>query len=199
MNKINAKSKIINAAKQIMILRGYKATTVDEIIQQAGVAKGSFYHAFKSKEELAIAALIDYKEKGWELVTNGSYQNIEDPVIKAIAFVQYLEDKATEIWQHGCLLGSISVEISDSYPLILDTIDRLFGEYEKAMAIIFNQALRARKIRKVTGRELGQQLMVVVEGAIISAKSHSEPKLLAASIAHFKRYLEYILEKETKR
>lgn len=195
MNKLNAKSKIINAAKQIMILRGYKATTVDEIIQQAGVAKGSFYHAFKSKEELAIAALIDYKEKGWELVTKGSYQNIEDPVMKAIAFVQYLEDKSTEIWQHGCLLGSITVEISDSYPLILNTIDQLFGEYEKAMAIIFNQALRARKIRKVSGRELGQQLMVVVEGAIISAKSHSEPKLLADSIAHFKRYLEYILEK----
>jgi AcrR family transcriptional regulator len=51
MNKVNAQSKIINAAKQIMIVRGYKATTVDEIIQQAGVAKGSFYHAFKSKKE----------------------------------------------------------------------------------------------------------------------------------------------------
>lgn len=193
MTKINAKSKIINAAKQIMILRGYKATTVDEIIQQAGVAKGSFYHAFKSKEELAIAALIDYKEKGWEMVTNGSYLNIEDPVIKAISFVQYLVDKSNEIWHHGCLLGSVAVEISDSYPRILDTIDQLFGEYEKAMALIFNQALRTRKIKSITGRELGRQLMVIVQGGIISAKSHSNPTLLAESIAHFKRYLEYVL------
>lgn len=197
MTKLNAKSKIINAAKQIMILRGYKATTVDEIIQQAGVAKGSFYHAFKSKEELAIAALIDYKEKGWELVTNGSDLNIEDPAIRAIAFVQYLEDKATEIWQHGCLLGSVAVEISDSSPLILNTIDQLLGEYEKAMALIFNQALRAKKIKNVSGRELGKQLMVVVEGGIISAKSHSDPKQLTISISHFKRYLEYILENES--
>lgn len=194
MSKVNAKSKIIDAAKQIMIVRGYKATTVDEIIQQAGVAKGSFYHAFKSKEELAIAALIDYKEKGWELVTHGNYVDIEDPATKAIAFVQYLEDKSTDIWRHGCLLGSIAVEISDSYPLILDTIDRLFGEYEKGMALIFNQALRAKGVKNITGRELGKQLMVVVEGGIISAKSHSDPLLLTVSISHFKRYLEYILD-----
>ncbi|MDG2089901.1 MAG: TetR/AcrR family transcriptional regulator [Gammaproteobacteria bacterium] len=194
MNKINAKSKIITAAKQIMILRGYKATTVDEIIQQAGVAKGSFYHAFKSKEELAIAALIDYKEKGWALVTNSDYLDVEDPADRAIAFVQYLEDKAAEIWQHGCLLGSVAVEISDSSPVILDTIDELLGEYEKAMALVFNQALRARKINKVSGRELGKQLMVVVEGGIISAKSHSDTKILSVSISHFKRYLNYLLE-----
>lgn len=194
MSKINAKSKIIVAAKQIMILRGYKATTVDEIIQQAGVAKGSFYHAFKSKEELAIAALIDYKEKGWALVTNGEYLNVVDPVERSIAFVQYLEDKAEEIWHHGCLLGSVAVEISDSNPSILSTIDELLGEYEKAMALIFNQALRANKIKKVSGRDLGKQLMVVVEGGIISAKSHSDSKILSSSIAHFKRYLKYILE-----
>lgn len=53
--------------------RGYSATTGDEIVKLAGIAKGSFYHAFKSKEELAIAALEDYELKGWALVSNGLY------------------------------------------------------------------------------------------------------------------------------
>ncbi len=197
MSKTPAKQKIIEATKQLMISRGYKATTVDEIVKLAGVAKGSFYHAFKSKEELTIAALEDYKVKGWAIVASGSYTTIEDPVQRAIAFVQFIEDHSSEIWAHGCLLGTIAIEVADSYPDVLNTVDKLFSEYEKAMAIIFTLALKDRGIKTVSGRDLGIHFLAIIEGSIIAAKSHSTPKYLAQGISNFKRYLTLLLGEKT--
>lgn len=51
-NERNTKGKIINAAWDLFYERGYEDTTVDEIIEQSGTSKGSFYHYFEGKDAL---------------------------------------------------------------------------------------------------------------------------------------------------
>ena len=53
------RSLLLDAAKHLMLSKGYSGTTVDEVCASAGVTKGSFYHHFESKEALALA-LIDH-------------------------------------------------------------------------------------------------------------------------------------------
>lgn len=48
----NRKEDIINVARQLFIVKGYNKTTINEIIQEMDIAKGTFYHYFKSKEEV---------------------------------------------------------------------------------------------------------------------------------------------------
>ncbi|HEY2773713.1 MAG TPA: TetR/AcrR family transcriptional regulator [Candidatus Binatia bacterium] len=48
------RAKIRDAANALFIRQGFEATTVDEIVAQAGVAKGTFYAHFDSKEELLL-------------------------------------------------------------------------------------------------------------------------------------------------
>lgn len=194
MAKITAKEKIISSTLDVMEGRGYRSVSVDEIITHAGVSKGSFYHSFKSKEELAMQALEEYERRGRQIISSGSYKDIEDPVIRAIAFVQYIEDKSMDLWEHGCLLGSVALEVAESHPRLLKKIDELFEEFERGIATIFAPALRARKIKKVTGKDLSRHFLAVIEGAIVTAKTHGNPEFLSQGIAHFKRYLEYILE-----
>ncbi len=59
----NTKSKIVSAAWRLFYEYGYEDTTVDEIIRESGTSKGSFYHYFKTKEELmgTLAYLFDEK------------------------------------------------------------------------------------------------------------------------------------------
>ena len=57
MSEPKTKDKLIEAALRLMLAKGYPATTVDEICASAGVSKGSFYHFFATKEELALAAV----------------------------------------------------------------------------------------------------------------------------------------------
>jgi TetR/AcrR family transcriptional regulator, transcriptional repressor for nem operon len=194
--KTNAKQKVIAAAQELMTVRGYSATTVDDIIKLAGVAKGSFYHAFKSKEELAIAALEDYVKKGEAIVANGPYVNIEDPVERALAFIKFIEEKSHELWAHGCLLGSISIEVADSYPGVIKCIDELFDQFEHEIESLLSPALKARGVAGVSGRELSIHFLAVIEGSIITAKSHCNPHLLQDGIARFRHYLSLLLTVE---
>ena len=46
-----SKTKLLNAALQVIRTKGYAATTVDDICNAAEVTKGSFFHHFKGKEE----------------------------------------------------------------------------------------------------------------------------------------------------
>jgi len=59
----NTKGKIVSAAWELFYRQGYAETTVDEIIELSGTSKGSFYHYFKSKDELvgSLAYLFDEK------------------------------------------------------------------------------------------------------------------------------------------
>lgn len=193
MAKVTAKQKAIEAAQQLMTSNGYSATTVDEIINLAGVSKGSVYHAFKSKEDLAITALEDYERRGWDIVASGPYTKIEDPVKRAIAFMKHIENKAPELWLHGCLLGSISLEVAERHPLLHDRIDELFDEFENGIAKVFAPALKEAGVRSPGAKELARHMLAVIEGAIITAKSHRKPKYLKEGIRHFRNYLETVL------
>jgi TetR/AcrR family transcriptional repressor of nem operon len=194
MTKTTAKQKAIAAAQELMTSGGYSATTVDEIINLAGVSKGSVYHAFKSKEALAITALEDYEQKGWEILANGPYVKEADPIKRAVAFVTFIENKAPELWSHGCLLGSISLEVANRHPVLHTRIDELFDEFENAIARVFAPALQAAEVKNISAKDLARHMLAVIEGSIITAKSHRRPELLTDGLRHFRHYLEMLLK-----
>ena len=50
--RISTKEKIIEAAWELFMEKGYDNTTLNEIIERAGTSKGAFYHHFRAKEDL---------------------------------------------------------------------------------------------------------------------------------------------------
>src|SRR5512136_66209 len=64
-----ARRKLLEAALSVIRAKGYEATTVDDLCAEAGVAKGSFFHHFKTKEALGIAA-AEY----WSEVTSALFE-----------------------------------------------------------------------------------------------------------------------------
>ena len=194
MQRQTAKEKIIGAAQQLMVGQGYTATTVDEIVASAGVAKGSFYHAFESKEALALVALEDYFKRGMGVIGGGSYRDETDAVQRLYGFLDYIDVKAAELWQHGCLLGSITLELADNYPGLIDKVDELFLKMESQIAKLFKPALEAKGVKEPTGKELAQHMLVVIEGAIIMAKSHRDAGYLKEALKHFRAYVDAIMK-----
>ncbi len=59
-----AKERLTETALKMIWGNSYGATSVDAICDKAGVKKGSFYYFFKSKSELAAAALDADWRKG---------------------------------------------------------------------------------------------------------------------------------------
>jgi len=66
-NKTNNRVKILNAAWKLFEEKGYDNTTVDEIIEATDTSKGTFYHYFKSKEDLLSLFSYMFDERYEEL------------------------------------------------------------------------------------------------------------------------------------
>ena len=76
-----SKTRLLNAALDAIRAKGYSATTVDDICHAAGVTKGSFFHHFHTKDDLAPSAPPRY----WSEMTEGffayaPYRRLADPL-----------------------------------------------------------------------------------------------------------------------
>ncbi len=67
-NTRNTKSKIVSAAWQLFYEQGYDNTTVEEIVEESGTSRGSFYHYFDGKDALLSSLSYLFDEKYDELV-----------------------------------------------------------------------------------------------------------------------------------
>ncbi len=78
-------AELLDAANRLFQIKGYSVTTVDDIVQAAGVAKGTFYYYFKSKEALLTALVDQFMQK----MLTGSQQIVDKPELNAIE--KYIE------------------------------------------------------------------------------------------------------------
>jgi AcrR family transcriptional regulator len=71
----DSRSRLLNAALKVVRSKGYTATRVEDLCAEAGVTKVSFFHHFKSKDDLVLAAVAH-----WDEVTGiGKYEEEFEP------------------------------------------------------------------------------------------------------------------------
>ncbi|MCH7782248.1 TetR/AcrR family transcriptional regulator, partial [candidate division KSB1 bacterium] len=94
MNKIPkntpAKARLLDKAQELMQSKGFSATTIDEICQKAGLTKGSFFHYFRSKEDLAKQTLDNFVNIGRKLAEKSGFQKETDPLQRVYSYVDFI-------------------------------------------------------------------------------------------------------------
>ena len=120
-----SKTKLLDAAVHVIRAKGYAATTIDDICHKAGVTKGSFFHHFKSKDELALAAASH-----WGTMTDGffaaaPYHKLQDPLQRLFGYVDLRgEILQGELPDYTCLLGTLVQETYATHPDIRAACDK---------------------------------------------------------------------------
>ncbi len=99
-NSRNTKGKIVSAAWKLFYEQGYDETTVEEIVEESGTSRGSFYHYFEGKDALLSSLSVLFDDKYEELSTT------MDPSLSPI-------DKLKHINQELFLMieNTVSVEL----------------------------------------------------------------------------------------
>jgi len=195
MTTVNqSKERILAAAKELFLARGYAATTVDAICEKAELTKGSFYYSFDSKEDLGLAVLDWSLRRSVQMLASGPHVRMTDPVEKAFAFLKHLEKCSPDLWSAGCLLGSFALELADTNSRMQQAVAGMF----QAVADNFAENLQpiaagcAGKQAQAAS-ELADTLLGVVEGSIILAKAHRDPTRIPKAIRGFRRSLERLI------
>ncbi len=196
MKNGNVKEKLLNAAFDSFLIKGYTATRVDEICKTAGVSKGSFFHYFKSKEDLAIAVLEDYFEKAASKFANGEYAEVTDPVERAFSFIDFADSAAMEFWGKGCLFGNFVTDLKVSGSEIEKRVENVFRTLSQSFSHVLEPVAELDKSGNgPTALELSEQFLMAIEGAIVLGRAYGEPEKVRQGIRAFRTYLDLIVNK----
>ena len=190
MNTTPTQEKLLNAAMALMLGKGYQATTVDEICDQAGVSKGSFYHAYNSKEDLSLELLDWYHTGGKKRIFDGPFNQLP-PSERMFAFVDRIKEVSQELWGNGCLLGSLGLEMANTHPKIRQRVADLL---EERLTVIFAPAAGGESARK-----LAEDFIVMMEGAILLARINDDWSVVHRNFDNFKNRLEAITHEPLNR
>lgn len=194
MTKETAKGRLVEAACQIMLSKGYSATSVDEICEMADASKGSFYHFFTSKEGLALAVLDHYYRSGLSRLLEGDYTSIEDPVERCLGFLEHVTSMSEELWAEGCLLGNFALDITNASSAARNQVARMFDGLVARIAAIFDPALTARGNRdSPTPEALAEHLLSVIEGSIVLSKAHQDTSRISGVLRGFTNYVRILV------
>jgi TetR/AcrR family transcriptional repressor of nem operon len=103
-----SRERIVERAAELFAERGIAATTVDEVLAAAGAGKGQFYHYFRSRDELAAAAVGFRCEQVVAGLTKalGSVSSLAGLEEALAGFIAGFEQSGMP----GCPIGTLSAE-----------------------------------------------------------------------------------------
>ncbi len=194
MKSETAKEKLISASLQLMLSRGYAATSVDDICSAAQVSKGSFYHFFKSKEELGLAMLDDFFRQSREATMAGSFNQELDPVKRLRGYLYFIEENAETFWEKGCILGNFANELSNTHPIMRERVSLILQRVTESMAERFAPIQQKHPDREeLSAIRLAELLVSLIEGALVLSRAHDDWSYLTRALKGFRLYTESLL------
>ena len=189
-----SKAKILDAALLVIRSKGYTATTIDDICQAAGLTKGSFFHHFKSKEELALATAAHFASMADGLFATAPYRALSDPLERVIGYVKFRKAiLAGELPEVTCLLGTMVQETYQTHPAIRKACDGHISDHAREVAKDIAQARRRYAPHaKWSAESLALFTQAVIQGAFVLAKARHGTEIAVECLEHLQRYLEML-------
>jgi TetR/AcrR family transcriptional repressor of nem operon len=189
-----SKTRLLDAALQVIRTKGYAATTVDDVCAAAGLTKGSFFHHFAGKEELALAAAAHFAATANAAFAAAPYRTLPDARERLFGYVDF----RTALLQRSlpeftCLLGTMVQETYATHPALRAACETHISAHADRVARDVAEA-RARCAPDApwSAESLAFFTQAVLQGAFILAKAKGGPAVAADCLQHLRRYLEFL-------
>jgi len=186
------KTKLLDTAMHVIRAKGYTATTVDDICVAAGLTKGSFFHYFRSKEQLAVEAAQHFADMAAGLFSTAPYQQIADPLDRLLGYIDFRTAILQgELADFTCLLGTMVQEAYDTHPQIRAACDQHISEHAMTIQQIIEQAkAKYAPDAEWSAESLAFYTQAVLQGGYILAKAKQSPAITVECLGHLRRYVE---------
>lgn len=194
---VGARIKLLDAAHQVVRLKGYAATSVDEICAAAGVSKGAFFHHFASKEALGVAAAEQWTNRAAPMFEFPPHTKLADPLDRLLGHIDFrfamLDGPVADF---TCFVGTMLQESFATSDPIRVACDASISAYCERLAVDIQQALDCYETtHPVTALGLARHTQAVLQGAFIMAKAKNSPEIARDSVAHLKLYVEMLFRR----
>lgn len=174
---------LIDTALELVWANSYGSVSVDDICKAAGVNKGSFYHFFPSKVDLALAAM-DHSHDQFRAAYDGIFSPGTPPLQRFERMVEVVVEKQTEIFEKygrvcGCPDGSLGCEMAG----LEERIRLKFGETAEYKKNYYRNALRDMIAEGILPPETdvkikADEIFVYVLGQLTLARIQNDLRIL---------------------
>ncbi len=174
------RTRLVQAAKELLWARSFQGTSVDEICSRAGAGKGSLYHFFPSKIDLAIAAI----EASWADAKAGTFEPVFSSEPGGLEQLRRLLDAVDRLQLQasrksgaclGCPFGGLGQEMAHQDERLRATLVRIFDAHCDYLERAIAAAVERGEIPPCDTRRKAEAVFALFEGALLIAKVANDP------------------------
>jgi TetR/AcrR family transcriptional repressor of nem operon len=182
MRFCDSKLRLLQTAHQLIWRQSYGSVGVDQICEQSRVKKGSFYHFFRSKSELTVAAY----EFHWDqvrLVLDRIFSAQIPPMERLEAYFAHIRRNQTEHLEKngrvlGCPFASLGSELSTQDEAIRLMAQQISARKRDYLESTLSDAMEAGDLPMQDPKLLAQELHFFIVGLIQEAKISNDLAVL---------------------
>jgi TetR/AcrR family transcriptional repressor of nem operon len=189
-----SKSALLDAALSVFRAKGYAATRVEDICEAAELTKGSFFHHFKSKEDLAIAAAEHWINVTQPTFLSAAYRTLPDPLERLLAYIDFRKTLLVgALPEISCFAGTIIQEVYETHPAVRDACEKSITGHVAMLVADIRDAMHLYGVdRSFSAESLALYTQAVIQGAYILAKAKQGPAVAVDCMDHLRRHFELL-------
>ena len=176
----DTRQKILDSARGIILGKGYAAVGLNEILSNAGVPKGSFYHYFKSKDDFGRVLLEEYFSE-YLIKIESCLGNRELPAVQRLLnyFEHWLDSQCSDCQEEKCVVVKLSAEVTDLSEQMRQTLQQGIQKVQARLTQCIAEAIDADELKlQQQPEELAHELYYMWLGATLVGKVNRTPDAL---------------------
>ncbi len=189
---MNKRQLILEKGFELLYQKGYNGTGIKEIVEAAGVPKGSFYSYFPSKQAFALEALQHYRA----LVDAEMQQVLSNKDLPPVQRILDLYARRIKLYRKlkftlGCFGGNLAQELGDTDETIREALDGCFVHNRQPIVACLEEAQRQKAFAlPLPPQQLAEFIVNAYEGALLRMKAagNDEPLVI------FQKMLAHLLQ-----
>lgn len=192
------RNKIMDAAQQMVLDVGLTGTSIEKVIDQAGVTKGTFFYHFKTKHDLAAALIERYanddKHHFHDFMAKAE-QLSRDPLQQLLLFIGLFIEMTEQLEEPfpGCLYAAYCYQSGAISSGVMDHIERMMHFWREQLSIKLAAVCELYPPRiPVEHHQVADHVLTTFEGAFVLSKVMKEPKLAAEQLVQCRNYVELL-------
>jgi len=176
--KSSKRDELVDIASDLFYEQGYGATGIKQIIDTAGIAKGTFYSHFSSKEELGIAWLKK-RHIVWNAWLTEQVDQARSPKGRILSLFDFLESWMTKSEFRGCAFINTLAEVPNyDSPMRLE-----ISEHKKELRETIQDLAVECFTDKTSafGKQKGTTIFLLFEGALVESQNFRDTWPIASA------------------
>jgi TetR/AcrR family transcriptional repressor of nem operon len=183
------RKKIVEAAAPIFNKRGYKGSSLNDLMEATGLKKGGIYRHFASKEELAAEA-FDYT---WEAAWKARLLHVDEKangINKLKQLIANFIERRSPV-PGGCPVLNTAVDADDGNPILRSRVGKALGSWTGRLQAYVEEAQQQRDAKPdVDPKDVATLIVASLEGALMMSRIQRNEEPLRRVQSHLNDYLD---------